>query len=119
MDSLKRKNILVDAYKKFLIDWNNRFPLDRKFRKKYNIAFNSESHRNLNQVDIFLDLLEDSMVEKQRENYIKYTALGEEIDRGEGFLISQEERMTEEEKDDAFEKLRKGIKKKINNDNAQ
>lgn len=114
MDSLRKSNILINNYKRFLIEWNNRFPLDRRFRKKYNISFNSEEHRKTNQVDMFLDLLEDSMVERQKGNYIKYNTFKDEMEKDNQFLVSQEESMTEEEKDDAFELLRKSIKNKIN-----
>lgn len=48
-------------WKKLLIEWNSRFPLDREFRKKNNIVFNSEEHRKINQLDLYLQSLEDSL----------------------------------------------------------
>ena len=113
MDSLKKNELSVSDLKRFIVAWNNKYPLDRRFRKKYNIAFNSEEHRRYNQIDVYLDLLEDSMVEKERESYLNYSKLKEEYQKDGVFLLSQEERMTEEEKDDLFEKLRKGIRKTI------
>lgn len=53
----------------FMISWNNMFPKDRAYRKKYNIAFGSEKHREVNQIDVFLDALEDTLYDKHIESY--------------------------------------------------
>lgn len=47
-----------------LIWWNNKFPYDRIYRKKYNIAFGSLEHKQINQIDVFLDIKEDRLYEK-------------------------------------------------------
>lgn len=51
----------------FLIYWNNKFPKDRLFRKKYNIPFGSPEHRRINQIDVFLDIREDQLVHRHSE----------------------------------------------------
>lgn len=65
---------------KFVIDWNNKFPLDRWYRKKYNLRFNSSQHRGTNLVDIYFEFIEDRLykeaetktsVEKQKEEKYK------------------------------------------------
>lgn len=53
----------------FIIRWNNMFPRDRVYRKKYNIAFGSPEHRKISQIDVFLDGLEDTLYEKHIESY--------------------------------------------------
>ena len=53
----------------FLISWNNKFPKDREYRKKYNIAFGSVEHRKLSQIDIFYDSLEDKIFDKYVNKY--------------------------------------------------
>ena len=50
--------------KEMMIKWNNRFPLDHWYRKKYNIAFNSPEHREVNQIDIYWEWLEESEFNK-------------------------------------------------------
>lgn len=52
-----------------LIIWNNKFPRDRSYRKKYNIAFGSSEHRQISQIDVFLDGLEDQVYEKHMNLY--------------------------------------------------
>lgn len=51
--------------------WNDSFPLDRAFRKKYNLSFNSEAHRSINQVDVLFEFLEDKMLAEAVEKYKK------------------------------------------------
>lgn len=55
----------------FIVEWNNRFPKDRAYRKKYKIAFGSPEHRALNQIDVYLDVLEDEIYDKYINQYIK------------------------------------------------
>src|SRR5579872_2777371 len=71
----------IKNLQQFLIWWNNRFPHDRWFRKKYNISFNSIEHRRLCQIDIKIEYLEDKLFydhslsiedrEKRSEEYSK------------------------------------------------
>ena len=112
---VKEKSIRLNDLKIFIIEWNNKFPSDRKFRKKYNISFNSEAHRKTNQIDIFLDLLEDSLVHRASEDYLKYNKLREEYKAGGSFLVNQEDLMSEEESEGLFDKLKKSIRKSIKN----
>lgn len=53
----------------FIISWNNKFPKDREFRKKYQIPFGSKQHREINQIDVFFDVLEDKIYKKHIELY--------------------------------------------------
>jgi hypothetical protein len=53
----------------FIIDWNIRFRYDRQYRKKYNIPFGSKEHLETNQIDIYLDSLEDKQFEKLEKEY--------------------------------------------------
>lgn len=54
-----------------LIEWNNTFPFDRLYRQKYKIGFGSPEHRELCQIDIYFDVLEDRLfdeyIDEQRE----------------------------------------------------
>ena len=61
----------MQSARDFLILWNNQFPFDKLYRRKYNIGFGSKEHRELCQIDVFHDILEDKIfeeyVEEQRE----------------------------------------------------
>ena len=95
--------------KKFLIWWNNNFPLDRAYRKKYNIAFNSEEHKKVNQIDVILDMIEDELFEEhlkehkeRQERYQSYEKEGnlfqdltseEELERYNKFIPEDPKRL--------------------------
>lgn len=44
--------------KKFVISWNNHFPLDKWWRERYRIPFGSPAHLEANQTDILFEYLE-------------------------------------------------------------
>jgi hypothetical protein len=54
--------------KQFVLLWNNRYPLDRWFRKRYSVTFNSQEHRKSNLLDIYFEFLEESVFEKSNKN---------------------------------------------------
>ncbi len=62
---------MKNGLRQFLIDWNNLFPLDRLYREKFNIAFNSVEHRRLNQIDVKLFFLESHMYNSLEKDYIE------------------------------------------------
>ena len=45
----------------FVIRWNNRFPVDHWWRKKFNIAFNSRDHRKSSFLDQLIEYEEDKL----------------------------------------------------------
>jgi len=52
---------LLTQSKKFLIKWNSLFIYDRWYRQKHNISFGSKEHREICQIDIYLQFLEDQL----------------------------------------------------------
>jgi hypothetical protein len=54
--------------KQFVLLWNNRYPLDRWFRKRYSVTFNSQEHRKSNLLDVYFEFLEESVFEKSNKN---------------------------------------------------
>jgi len=55
---------MTDELKRKIIDFNNRFPVDRWWRKKYNIPYNSAAHRETLFIDQLWDFLEDQIFEE-------------------------------------------------------
>jgi hypothetical protein len=59
-----QKEIRSEDLKDFIYRWNYENPMDRIYREKHNIKFNSESHRVLNFIDMALELYEDNMYQE-------------------------------------------------------
>ena len=61
-----------EEIKDLVIDWSIRFPIDKWFRKKYNIPYNSKSHRDSNFLDQLFEYEEDKLFESfnSGEQYI-------------------------------------------------
>lgn len=79
--------------------WNVKFPFDLKWRKKYNIPFGSETHRNMSLFDIKFDI--------QETKYLEYLV---SINKNDGKDNQQllKSKVVEESKklsDDEFENL--------------
>lgn len=53
-----------------IIDWNNKWRFDYWYRQKYNIAFNSPEHRSLSPIDIKINFIEESVINRDRDSYI-------------------------------------------------
>jgi len=67
----------------FLSTWHNNFILDYWWRKKYNVPFGSEQHRNMNFIDMLIEYQEEIEIKKRCE---------EKSDtEEEGEIVSKEE----------------------------
>lgn len=83
--------ISVENLEEFLIDWNLKFKFDRLYRKKYNIPFGSKAHLEANQVDIYLDILEDKMMNRLQKEYDAHISNLEDYNKTGKFLKEQQE----------------------------
>jgi len=90
-------NPSVDDVKGFITKWNINFPIDRWWRRKHDVAFNSPTHREVSFLDMRIeweeDKLFDSVYEEQKNPY--------DINKGE-YMIKKEDNRTEEEKQKEF-----------------
>jgi hypothetical protein len=56
-------------FRNYVTSWSVKFPVDRWWRKKYNIAFNSSAHRESNFIDQLIEWEEDKLfAELDRED---------------------------------------------------
>jgi hypothetical protein len=55
----------------FIIEWNNKNPLDYFWRKKYNIPFGSADHKSITFLDQAIDYHEERLMKIHRENEAK------------------------------------------------
>jgi len=101
------------SYKDFIIRWNNDHPLDKKYREKYNIAFNSPQHRQINQLDILLEYIEDQSFEQFKSDYHIKAVKAQQYKEG---IWLEEKQLTSEESTDLFDNIDIF---KFNNDSSQ
>jgi len=87
--------------KAFIVRWNNDHPLDRRFREKYKLSFNSPQHRETNQFDILLEYIESSLIAEYEAEINK--AIEKEKLYQKGIWLS--ENVTEEQSIDLFDQL--------------
>jgi hypothetical protein len=68
---LANKQPLKDDINSFIYRWNATYPIDRWWREKHNIAFNSPEHRVVSFLDIYIEWQEDQLYTKIRNINIK------------------------------------------------
>lgn len=90
------------SIKNYLLQWNTKFPFDRKYRKKYNIGFMSPEHKALNQIDIYLDIAEDHIVDNFVIQHSKKTKAIEKYNKTGQFI---DDSISESIENDLFDKL--------------
>jgi hypothetical protein len=63
---------LKDDIDSFIYKWNATYPIDRWWRERHKIAFNSPEHRVVSFLDIYIEWREEQLYIKAREaNYKK------------------------------------------------
>lgn len=92
----------IDGLRAQLIEWNNKFPLDREHRKKHNIVFGSEAHRAINQIDLYFDWLEDELFKDFLEGAREEVRREEEFKKGKWL---REQEVSKDDEMDLFSKL--------------
>jgi hypothetical protein len=74
---------------KFIYNWNIQNPIDRYYRNKYNLRFNSPEHRALCLIDMALEYCEDKLFDYREE---------EKYEKGKGeFLKERKEELPSDE----------------------
>lgn len=86
-------------FKDFIIYWNQIFPIDYWYRKKYGIRFNSEEHRRTNILDVYLEFIENNFFEEVKEDMKRPTEMKKRYSE-HGLLLPRENEFDE---DDLFE----------------
>lgn len=91
-------------WRRFIIQWNNENPLDRWYREKHKIGFNTQQHRETNQFDIYLEFLEELAYREYDERMEKELYQEEKLAKGE-WLSAGDDIETREFEDDLFSKI--------------
>ena len=79
------------ALNKFVYEWNNTFPIDRWWRDKHQVSFNSTRHREVSLIDMRFEFEEDILYSKIR-NEVPY-----EINTGDFIKVIEESDLPKEE----------------------
>lgn len=87
--------------KELVENWNRAIPIDKWYREKYNIPFNSSAHRQICLADMFFDFWE-SISTIQNKN--KKESKQKEYIRGKGNFM-KEIVYSQKDIDDLFDKL--------------
>lgn len=91
----------TNSLKDFIKEWNRRIPIDKWFRDRYKIPFNSKSHRELSFIDMYIEYIEfihfDYLVKKKEKQKEEYT-----YQRGKGNFMKG---LNDKDWDDIFENL--------------
>lgn len=56
------KSISKDDIKEFVLRWNATYPVDRWWREKHKVAFNSPAHRVVSFLDMYIEWTEDQLI---------------------------------------------------------
>lgn len=61
----------LSDFDKIVINWNNTWPLDRWYRQKYKIPFNSIQHQDVSQIDVYFEWREEQAFKKYEKDTLK------------------------------------------------
>lgn len=78
MEPIRSKEVDVESLQDLILRWNIDFPIDRWWRKLHDVSFNSERHREISFIDMFIEWQEEIMFEElsqldKQERYIPST----------------------------------------------
>ncbi|SEW37434.1 hypothetical protein [Chitinophaga arvensicola] len=88
----------VEHLKSYAVRWNNLYPLDRWYRRKYNIGFGTAAHRELCQINILLEYMEEVLFRESEALHLN--GIENEKELKDGIWIK--ERINTAEEDELF-----------------
>lgn len=93
--------VKVNDIRDFVYRWNHKFSIDRWWRKKYNIAFNSPQHREMSFIDMRIEYEEELLFQSLKKKDDEET-----YEPGTGnYLKPQKKNYSQKQIDDAFDKV--------------
>ncbi|HPI19232.1 MAG TPA: hypothetical protein PKY56_02580 [Candidatus Kapabacteria bacterium] len=86
--------------KEFIIQWNNIYPIDRWWREKHKIAFNSPAHRSMSFIDMRIEYEEDMLFSKMNSMCMR------KYEPGTGdWLVKRREHLSQEQINKMFDDI--------------
>lgn len=96
------KYILDEKLIEEILEWNYKFPLDRWWREKHNVALFSKSHLSSNQINIAMEYIEDKIIGDVKDRVQEQNKKIEEYNNGIWIAENKEQKTL---KEDLFDKL--------------
>lgn len=96
-------NVVDDDYiDNFVIEWSLKYPVDRWWRRKHKVAFNSPVHRDTSFFDMRFEFEEEMMLRKTRREHSYIPNTGNWIDVD--VLTSEDEGLSDKEKIEKYKR---------------
>ena len=58
---MEKPNQLKNEIRSFILNWNNKYPIDLWWRNKHNIPFGSKIHKDISFLDMIIEYEEDRL----------------------------------------------------------
>jgi hypothetical protein len=82
--------------RELVLEWDNEWRYDYWWRKKYNIPFNSERHREANQIDIAFEFMENQITNESLDQLKLDEENKKMLERGEYIRSNFDEKKQKE-----------------------
>ena len=106
---LFREGVLGDiSLPEFVVLWSYMFPIDKIYREKHKIPFNSDQHRSLSPIDMMLELAQDIAIQNAVDREMmerKDSSLVYVGGRGKYLKKKRVNKLSKEEIDKAFDDI--------------
>lgn len=107
---MSNKKKVINDYRRLILQWNNDHPLDLWWRQKHKIAFGSETHLNMSEIDMRLEYEEEKLIEEVKNKDKPEEIVGNTGDKALDSIINMSEKsdvvkMKEDEIDHEFDNL--------------
>lgn len=70
-NNVTEKEPTIEDIRSFVRRWNINYPIDRWWRRKHGVIFNSQEHRVVSFLDQLIEYIEDHEYDKAYDNYKK------------------------------------------------
>lgn len=101
--TIKTSNHINLDIDNFIEQWNNKYPYDRWWRKKYNVSFGSELHKQCSFISMAIEYKEDMYFYKKSEE--ENEGFDEEVDNTKSTSGKKVSKMNKKEIDQEFNDL--------------
>lgn len=98
--SFANKQPLKSDIDNFIYKWNAAYPIDRWWRERHKIAFNSPEHRVVSFLDIYIEWREEQLYNREQEHSYRNS----QYKKGD-WLVEHTESISIEEEIKAFEEM--------------
>ncbi len=102
---MSQKDDRESPFDRLIVRWNNDFPIDYIWRKKYNIAFRSKEHLDISHLNMFLDLREEKLFKMAVRHKAEQQDREENEELGLALGTEKNVRLSKQEIDDEFDSL--------------